>query len=174
MKKLLAYFFALICLSGMTGCFTDAGTKPAKDLHMEETPSMLLEGPPALTVLCGDASIDAMLGAFSWTLQNADGTYVISQTDAAHPLSCEFQEFETTEPTAVLRFQENPAAILKIQCWSEDQWGDPSASGEALIPDGYELELKPGGFLYDVEAEWDTGNGCTGAAHYSFYVKLSQ
>ena len=80
---------------------------------------------------------------------------------------------ETTENTAVLRFQEDPDEILGVQCWSEERRGDPEAVGESVVANGYEIELKPGGYIYEVTAEWDAEkSGYGGIAHYCFYMKV--
>ena len=84
-----------------------------------------------------------------------------------------FLKFETSETTAILRFTENPDAILSIHCWSEDHWTDTDAGSESVAVDGYEIELKPGGYIYEVVAEWSTEkNGYGGIAYYSFYIKV--
>ena len=39
--------------------------------------------------------------------------------------------------------------------------------------DSYEIELKPGGYIYEVVAEWDTKkSGYGGIAHYYFYIQV--
>ena len=80
---------------------------------------------------------------------------------------------ETAETTAVLRFKEDPDHILSVCCWSDAYWSDPEAEGEDLDVNGNEIELKSGGYIYEVTAEWDTGkSGYGGTAHYSFYIKV--
>ena len=136
---------------------------------------VILEEPPKLTIISDKTALDALTGTYSWQKRNSDGTSTSTETDSAHPLDCEdmLLKFETTETTATLNFTENPDVILSIQCWSEDHWTDPNAIGENVTIDGYEIELKSGGYIYEVIAEWGTEkSGYGGIAHYSFYVKV--
>ena len=32
------------------------------------------------------------------------------------------------------------------------------------------ITLKPGGYIYEVGARWDTASGYGGAAYYAFYI----
>lgn len=144
----------------------------ANRLLSDEQANVILEKPPALTVISDETAVDALLGTYSWQKINSDGTATGIESDSAHPLDCEalLTKLETTRTTAVLRFAEDPDKILSIQCWSEERWGDTGASSEDVAIDGYEIELKPGGYIYEVKAEWQGNNG-SGSAYYSFYVE---
>ncbi|MCM1064364.1 MAG: DUF4362 domain-containing protein [Eubacterium sp.] len=147
-----------------------------KDLKGSNT-DMLLETPPQLMVICGETAFDALRGTYSWQKRNSDGTSTAIEADSAHPLDCKelFFKFETTETTAVLHFMEDPDTILNIQRWSEEHWGEPGADSESVAVNGYEIELEPGGYIYEVIAEWSTEKGgCGGSVHYSFYVKRAE
>ncbi|MCM1542983.1 MAG: DUF4362 domain-containing protein, partial [Blautia sp.] len=147
--------------------------QPIQDLKGSNN-GMLSESPPQLTVMCGEAALDALRGAYSWRKENGDGTVTAIEADSAHPLDCKdlFLKFETAEETAVLQFAEDPDTIRSVQRWSEEHWGDPGADSESVAVNGYEIGLKPGGYIYEVIAEWDAEeSGCGGSAHYSFYVK---
>lgn len=140
-----------------------------------ENANRILEELPGLTIISDETAFDALLGTYSWQKSNSDGTSTSIEADSAHPLDCEdmFLKFETAETTATLNFAENPDAVLGIQCWSEDHWAVPDAISESVAVDGYEIELKPGGHIYEVIAEWSAEkSGCGGRAHYSFYVKV--
>lgn len=149
----------------------------ANKLLKDENAIVILEEPPRLTIMCDETAFGALRGTYSWQKRNSDGTSTATEADSAHPLDCEnqFLRFETAETTADLHFTENPDAILSIQCWSEDHWGDPGADSESAAIDGYEIELKPGGYIYEVIAEWSTEkSGYGGRACYSFYVNVLQ
>lgn len=146
----------------------------ANRLLKDENANIILEEPPQLTVISDETALEALRGTYSWQKRNHDGTSTAIEADSAHPLDCEdlLLKFETAETTAILTFTENPDAILSIQCWSEDHWADTNASSESVAIDGYEIELKPGGYIYEVVAEWSTEkSGYGGIVHYSFYVK---
>lgn len=138
------------------------------------TAKIILEEPPALAVVSDNTSFGAVLGAYSWQKKNLDGTAVITRTDHAHPLDCKellSPPLETSETTAVLRFTEEPDAILSVSCWSDQDWGAPAADREAVAISGNALTLKPGGYIYEITAEWDTENGYGGTASYMIYIK---
>lgn len=147
----------------------------ANRLLNDENANIILEEPPGLTVISDETAFDTLLGAYSWQKRNSDGTATETQADSPHPLDCEnwLLKFETSETTATLDFAENPSSILNIQCWNEKHWNDHDASSENIAIDSYEIELKPGGYIYEVVAEWDAQkSGYGGIAHYYFYIKV--
>ncbi len=143
----------------------------------EETAVLVLETPPVLTVVCEETAVETVGGTYSWEKRNADGMSTHTEADSAHPLDCKDLllpvAFETEERTAVLRFAEEPDTIVSIRCWSDAFWGDTSAKAEEVTWDGMEIELKPGGYIYEVAAKWNAENGYGGVAYYSFYLKGS-
>ncbi|MBD5467659.1 MAG: hypothetical protein HDR21_05850 [Lachnospiraceae bacterium] len=143
---------------------------------MEESAPVRLEKPPLLTVISDETAHDALLGMYSWQRENGDGTSTGIEVDHAHPLDCEawLPPLETTSQTAVLRFTEEPDQIVSIRCWSDENWSDPNAESEDITVMGNEIELKIGGYIYEVTAEWNNESGYGGTAHYSFYVKRSE
>ena len=147
----------------------------ANGLLHEGDAQIILEKPPVLDVISDNACNSTLLGAYSWQCKNDDGTITAIEADSAHPLDCEglMDEFETAEATAMLRFKEDPDHILSVCCWSDAYWAETETEGEDVAVNGNEIELKPGGYIYEVTAEWDTGkSGYGGTAHYSFYMKV--
>ena len=147
----------------------------ANRLLNDENANIILEEPPGLTVISDETAFDTLLGTYVWQKRNSDGTSTETQADSPHPLDCEdwLFKFETSETTAALNFAENPSSILNIQCWNEKYWNNHDASGENITIDSYEIELKPGGYIYEVVAEWDTEkSGYGGIAHYYFYIQV--
>ena len=149
----------------------------ANKLSNEENAVIILKEPPALAVRSGQI-IGGLLGTYSWGYQNDDGTSTLVEVDSAHPLDCEdlllsqWIDYETTETTATLYFDEEPDEILYVRCWSDEHWSDLTADSEAVVVNGNEIELKPGGYIYEVQARWDgEGDYGGGTAYYSFYVK---
>ena len=133
----------------------------------------ILEEPPVLTVAVDETAFDAQLGAYSWQRMNKDGASANIEADSPHPLDCRdsLSVLETTKPKAALRFAKEPDVLIRVQCWSDEDWGRPSANSETVTVNGDEIELKPGGTIYEVTAEWHAENGYGGIAHYAFYVK---
>ena len=147
----------------------------ANRLLNEENALIILEKPPVLDVISDNTCNSTLLGSYAWQCKNDDGTFTATEADSAHPLECKdlMDEFETTETTALLRFTEEPDVILKVCCWSDAHWSDPAAEGENLSVNGNEIELKPGGYIYEVTAGWDTEkSGYGGTACYSFYIRV--
>ena len=153
----------------------EALNRYANRLLNEENAIIILKEPPALAVINDNISCDTLLGTYSWQYPNNDGTTTGIEADSAHPLDCKdlLVPLETKETTAILHFHEEPDAIISVQCWSDENWSDQAAKseGETVTFNGNELELKPGGYIYEVKAEWSTENGYGGGtANYSFYV----
>lgn len=147
----------------------------ANRLLNEGDAMIILEKPPALDVIIDNTCSDTLLGTYSWQCKNNDGTFTNMEADSAHPLDCAdlLLKFETTETNAFLSFGEEPDTILSVRCWSDEHWSDPAADSEDVSVNGNEIELKAGGYIYEVTAEWNTEkSGYGGIAHYSFYVKV--
>lgn len=149
----------------------------ANRLLNDENANIIMEEPPVLAVISDNTCFDALTGSYSWQKRNADGTTTSFDADSAHPLNREellFIKFESTEQVAVLDFPKRPDRILSVKCWSDENLGDLDAESENVDIDGNEIMLKPGGYIYEIKAEWDADNGYGGIAYYSFYVDYSQ
>ena len=46
----------------------------------------------------------------------------------------------------------------------------PTTPYEQMSQKGNVIELKPGAYIYEVKAEWNTDNGYGGTANYSLYL----
>ncbi|MCM1190560.1 MAG: hypothetical protein NC541_14860 [bacterium] len=141
-----------------------------------QTGNAVLEEPPVLTVTCGETVFDAPQGSYSWQKQNGDGSVTAAEACGVAPLECKgvLSRYETDETTAVLRFAEEPDAVIRVLCWSVEHCEDPYADGEEAAVSGYEIELKPGEYIYEVAAEWDfKKRGYGGTVYYLFYVEVS-
>ena len=133
---------------------------------------VVLEKPPVLTVVSDNTAATALLGTYQWEKKRADGTTEHSIADSAHPLDCRelFTLLETREGTAELDFARMPGEIFSARCWSDEYWGEPMAEGEPVAVHGNEITLKPGAYVYQVGARWDTDSGYGGTAYYAFYI----
>lgn len=147
----------------------------ANELLNSGTASIILEEPPALSVVSDNTSMSALLGTYSWQKKDVDGNSISTNCDSAHPLDCEellSPPYETPEATATLRFTEEPYTILSVKCWSDEYWGKPTTNSEDVTINGNVLTLKPGGYIYEIIAEWNTQNGYGGTASYFIYLKM--
>lgn len=145
----------------------------------------ILSRPPALSVIgtLDETNHAALLGGYAWKSKNADGTFTETKADSAHPLACRAQLQPALEMehdhTLKLLFPEGalPDEIVRVRCWSDASWGSSTAQSETVrvlgsaAEGGYAIEVKPGGYIYEVTARWDDADGYGGTASYAFYVK---
>ena len=76
----------------------------------------------------------------------------------------------TSDVTVELHFDVEPQDFT-IRCWSDAYWGQMDAKEEKVTVNGNKLELKEGGYIYEVVATWTGENlAAEGTAYYSFYV----
>ena len=155
----------------------EALSRYADELLRSGTAGIILEEPPALSVISGGTSVSAFLGTYSWQKKDADGNSVSINAGSAHPLHCEellSPPYETPEATAVLRFAEEPDAVVSVKCWSDEYWGEPAACSEEAAFDGGALALKAGAYIYEIKAVWNAENGYGGTASYFFYIQMTE
>ena len=148
----------------------------ANRLLQTEDAIVIMEKPPALTVISDQTAHSALLGTYSWQQAGADGVVTNVLADCPHPLECreELPVLDTDQPTAALRFAEEPDAILQIRCWSDTYWGHPTADSWDTALAGNTIALRPGGSIYEVTAFWDPETGYGGTASYSFYINYQR
>lgn len=155
----------------------EALSRYADELLRSGTAGIILEEPPALSVISGGTSVSAFLGTYSWQKKDADGNSVSINAGSAHSLHCEellSPPYETPEATAVLRFAEEPDAVVSVKCWSDEYWGAPAACSEEAAFDRGALALKAGAYIYEITAVWNAENGYGGTASYFFYIKMTE
>ena len=160
---------------------------PESSAASQETAA--LEEPPALTMVCGEESIEALRGTSSWTYQNEDGTWTGIEADSMHPLQAkEYMPNLTLLPVmpsfAGMQWDTVPDKV-SFRCWSEAYWGQYDAESETVpakllcidSSDGcdpyFSVELKDGSYVYEVIAEWNSAETYSGKACYSFYTVKS-
>lgn len=153
-----------------------------------------IKEPPALTVICGESSTQALQGTYSWYYPNWDGTITGAVTDCIHPLDAK----ELMEPlnlvpsylshidpyTIYLQFEVVPDSV-EISCWGEECWGrtdasfehkaipvnkteDTDANGKPLIT--YSFQRGEETSIYIISAKWESYENFNGTASYSFYT----
>ena len=147
--------------------------KPATDPVPEPAPEpetydlKTLESPPELRVICGGEEIRASSCGFTWVTE-----YGILCADAPAPLQMKEQmtKAETAEGTAVLEF-EVPPDELYIHAWDDNCTPECDGLSQTVaVRDGGEIELIPGGYVYEVVAKWGDGETAGGTGRYAFYI----
>lgn len=181
MKKLLVIYLAVILIFSMTACQSTgqiscpAADKPeqinAPGSNGASKPTA--KEPPVLLITDDSGNTSkANTGTYSWTYDNGDGTWTGVEADSSHPL--EWQEFllpmTTSDDTIALYFDVEPQEFT-IRCWSDAYWGQVDAKEEKATIHGNKLDLKSGGYIYEVVATWTGENlAAEGTAYYAFYV----
>ena len=181
MKKLLAITLAAILIFSMAACqSTGQISCPAAD----EPNQINAPGsngaskptsaePPELKILDSTClGIVANKGTYSWMSDNGDGTWKGVEADSSHPL--EWQKFlvpmTTSDDTVELYFDVQPQEI-SVRCWSDEYWGKVDAEEENVTLSENTLEIKDGGYIYEVIAKWTGENlAAEGTVHYGFYI----
>ena len=176
---------------------TDEKTNPKNNSKggSSNTETATLKEAPALTVVCGKESVEALRGTSSWQYVNADGTSTAIESDSMHrlqakeymtPLKLIPTQYSSVEPLkAYLQWDVTPDKV-SMRCWSEDCWeqvGEYEDTSEeitvyALEVDyaggsydaDYSAKLKKDNCIYEVTAEWNSHDEFSGKAHYSFYT----
>lgn len=132
--------------------------------------------PPALTVRCGENSVKALRGTYSWSYVQ-DGQGVGVEADSVHPLEAK----DSMSPLAVAREDSSAVAQLEFEvapdtvsvcAWDTAFWNRTDVEAQAVdVAVDEELVLLPYDAVYSVTATWDKEKDCGGTAHYSFYTE---
>lgn len=181
MKKLLSILLAVILIFAMTACQSSGQISFPADGEPEKVNTPGSNGaskptstePPELKILDSTClGIVANKGTYSWMSDNGDGTWKGVEADSSHTL--EWQEFlvpmTTSDDMVELYFDVQPQEV-SIRCWSDANWGKVNAKEENVNLSGNKLELKDGGYIYEVVAKWTGENlAAEGTVYYGFYV----
>ncbi len=157
MKKNAIFLLAAVTLLTLLGA-CGAGEEP--------TPK-----PPTLMVVAGDENHQALLGTYTWRRLHLGGMEEVC-ADSPHPLECQdlLPLLDARQATVRLQFAKPTDGPLSVQCWSDQQWGNPLADSQNVTVTGDTLPLRPGGWIYEVTAQWGTEHGPGGTASYAFYA----
>ena len=181
MKKLLAITLAAILIFSMAACQSTGQISCPADYEPDPVNAPGSNGaskptsaePPELKILDSTClGIVANKGTYSWMSDNGDGTWKGVEADSSHPL--EWQKFlvpmTTSDDTVELYFDVQPQEI-SVRCWSDEYWGKVDAEEENVTLSENTLEIKDGGYIYEVIAKWTGENlAAEGTVHYGFYI----
>ena len=171
MKKILSIL--LVLLLTLTAC--QSGQMPTQPQNPGSNGASrpTSEKPPLLQIRDGAGqSAEAVLGTYSWMYDRGNGIWTGVEADSLHPLQMQeyLTPFVTADDTIELLFDVPPQEIA-VRCWSDSSWDDPDAPAEEIPLDENKLELKSGGYIYEVTARWTGENlAAEGTAYYGFYV----
>ncbi|MBE6970614.1 MAG: hypothetical protein E7446_00645 [Ruminococcaceae bacterium] len=151
-----------------------------------------LSKPPELTVVCGEASTEAVKGTFEWSYPQKDGTTAHIIADALLPL--EMEELLTPlvmkpsplshiDPrTAYLIFDGPLPDRLQLYRWHDDQ-GDTytvhleaekvemgKVNGKRIF--AFQVQLSEEYGIYEVLAQWKDGEHEGGEVSYVFAAEM--
>ena len=178
LKHKIALFLAILLLLSMTACGSQEPSittaPPATDFLGSSGPSKpAMKEPPRLTVSLGAGdNFEALSGTYTWNYDMGNSQMSGICADSAHPL--DLQEHlipvEVTVSNVELQFEVPPQSIT-VRCWNDTLFGNPTAESETAVLSGNLLELKPGGYIYEVAATWSGENlAAEGTVHYVFNV----
>ncbi|OJF94647.1 hypothetical protein [Alkalibacterium sp. 20] len=171
-SKLLVVSLSFIVLFSLTGCFGTSETDDEGDNNGEtgqvsnddDTEDSFEENfpePPGLTLYAGEETLDPVLGTYSWSVGNEDGTVTATEVDAAAPpeLVRIIDPMEVTADTTIdLDFKEQPNRYT-VRIWDEDN---------NVLSESDEVDLSGEGIvIYEVLAHWEQGT-----ATYAFYLNI--
>lgn len=185
MKRFIALFLSLICIVMVVGCNNVPDTsnqlENTSKIELASSSIPILTEPPTLIISTLGSSIEALRGTTSWFYDNGDGTQTGIESDSMHPLDSNSKEYMPTllmTPTsyssknpleAVLQFDVTPDEV-SVHCWSDEHWGNTFAGSEDISINDFAIELKDGGYIYEVIAHWNSSEKYGGTAYYSFYA----
>lgn len=173
MKKLMSFLLAVILIFSMAACGVSEETWQTNPPGSNGRSKPTSKEPPVLKIMDSTCiAIEANTGTYTWTYDNGDGMQSGVCADSSHPL--EWQEFlvpmVTSDDTIELNFAVQPQEFT-VRCWSDTYWGSVEAKEESVAVTGNTLELKPGGYIYEVAAKWTGENlAAEGNVSYGFYV----
>lgn len=167
-SKLIAASVSLIFMLSLVACSDTNET----DNEMNEADSELNEvadtpsnasnpEPPALTIHADRIMFSPVLGTYSWSVDNGDGTYDGIEADSAAPpeLVRMTDPIQVTEDTTItLDFEEEPDSYT-VRIWDEDN---------TILSSSDDVDLSgEGEVFYEVWARWPQGT-----ASYAFSLDI--
>lgn len=166
--KRLGGILTLVVFLVVVGCSNEnEATSEVKEesSHVQTTQSSeatVLE-PPEFTITAGEKTIHPILGTYSWTVDNGNGTAESIEVDSDAPpdLITGKNTLQLTANSSVeLNFEEPPTNYI-LRIWDEDY---------TIVRQIKEVDLNETGvFIYEVLAHWEQGT-----ASYAFAVEVSE
>ena len=162
-SKLSAVTLTLATILSLAACSETNGTDNETDNELDETTAPASDEsysePPNLTIHADREMFSPVLGTYSWTIDNEDGTQTSVEADSAAPPEL----VRMTDPIKVIEdtmltldFEEEPDSYT-VMIWDEDNH---------ILSESDEVDLSgEGEVIYEVVAHWPQGT-----ASYAFLL----
>lgn len=128
--------------------------------------------PPKLEIVYDGGQFEAFRGGYTWSHPTGDGTWATICADALHPLQMKqhLELISCGSDQIQLLFADAPDHVA-LRCWSDDRWGKTHAPSETVQMQNGTVQLRSGGWIYEVTATWNNDGGSYyGTATYVFYM----
>ena len=174
MKRVFWLLILILSVSLFAACGGKAAVTESTAGFLSVTQEVFPEAPPQMTVVCGEESVTAWRGSYSWHVLLEDGFRRGKQADSVHPLSSSAVPVIAVGETTVVTLTfdipqgtEIPIQSIEVRRYRID--ADDYEDYETVTTDGGALTLTAEDALYEVIASWDVSDGAyNGEAHYAF------
>lgn len=165
LKRLIILLLVFIFL---TGCVATQNEREgeAENTIDELSPSKTqLKEPPELIVRSNDYEVHAVLGTYSWSYDNRDGTSAGIEADSGPPTELVTDQEGTLntklDSEISLAFNHDPL-LIEVYIWGRDE-----RSRKIAVEDLTFLTDQTGEVVYEIYAKWNQGT-----AHYAIAVNV--
>lgn len=168
MKKNIALILLTSLSLFLSGC---ASIPPSTEEVSVNISTTILSEPPRLVITSGDNTVECSYGTASWSYSINSKEQEGFESCGIHPLDGQeyLTPFTTSQSTATLAFAVEPDEI-SVQCWSDANWGNTSAESESVSLHSNQLDLRSGGYIYEIRATWNSHEQYGGSAYYTAYI----
>ncbi len=174
MYRLLSLVLTVVLLTSCGGNSVQADPADGTGSFLSVTQDVFPDAPPTMTIVCGEESVTAWRGSYSWHILLDNGMGRGKHADSMHPLSAldgvpVIAADDGTEVTLVFEVPEAelPVTSLEVRRYRTD--AEDYEDYETVTVDGTTLTLTGDDALYEVIASWDVSDGAyRGTARYAF------
>lgn len=163
-SKIVRMSFFLVALLSLTGCLGTSETDEEADntggngqVRSDDDSEESVPVPPSLRIMIGEETLEPVLGTYSWSVENDDGTFNGVEADSAAPpeLVRMLDPVPVTSDTEVtLDFEEEPERYT-VRIWDVDN---------TILSESTDVDLSGDGeVIYEIWARWPQGS-----ASYAF------
>ncbi len=173
MKKSVFYVLLLILILALTSCKNSTPFTHKENMGDVEAPE--------LKIISNTDNITPHYyeHCWHWPINDHNGEHIAGSLskypDIPHPLQLKNNipvvNSQTSEIT--LKFNRVPDTISVI-CWSDKEWDNVNAEYEDIACKDNVLQLKQGGYIYQVTGNWNDKSDKRGYGYYSylFYANI--
>lgn len=156
LKKLLVILSICLLLFSFGGCECNRTSAINKQAQ--------LDSPPALNILYQDKIIEAIKEAYSWTIDNNDGTICTMHADSSSipPLTNNLTSLTVSPKSSLTLGFSNEPTNIAFTAWMDNKPIEQSVTDDKIVTS----ELK-GSIIYEVIGTWEQGT-----VSYAFLVNV--